>query len=360
MSKLSLDTNLFPTLKGASRPLVIAGPCSAESREQVMECARALSAEGIAVFRAGVWKPRTKPGGFEGVGAEALEWLREVREETKMVTMTEVATAQHVEAALKSGIDGVWIGARTSANPFAMQEVADALRGVDIPVLVKNPISPDIELWIGALERIAGAGIMRLGAIHRGFSLHERSIYRNDPHWAIPIELQRRIPTLTLLCDPSHISGDSALLTPISQQAMDLGFSGLMIETHPNPSEAWSDAKQQITPTQLHKILRGLILRNSEGVEMCENIEALRRKIDIADMELLELLARRMKIAKAIGQYKKENDIQILQHGRYEEIITARLQQAAELGLNESFVRSILQSIHEESINSQIEIYNKK
>ncbi len=357
MIKLEIDPILLPELGEVQRPLLIAGPCSAETHEQVMETAQALAANGVKIFRAGIWKPRTKPGGFEGVGKEGLEWLKEVKATTGMLTATEVATVEHVEQALEAGVDLLWIGARTSANPFSVQQVADALKGVDVPVLVKNPVSPDLELWVGALQRIYSAGIKRLGAIHRGFSLYEKSIYRNQPQWAIPIELHRRYPDLPIICDPSHITGDSSLIAPVSQQAMDLEFAGLMIESHCTPTQAWSDAKQQVTPQSLTEIMSGLTIRDGSH-DAQEDISQLRKRIDQADGELIELLARRMNISQDIGRYKKENGIQILQSSRYEEIIQTRLADAKYLGLSEDFVKDILQTIHEESINLQIKIYN--
>ncbi len=357
MIKLEIDPILFPQLGESQRPLLISGPCSAETHEQVMETAEALAANGVKVFRAGIWKPRTKPGGFEGIGKEGLGWLQEVREKTGMLVSTEVATVEHVEQALEAGIDMLWVGARTSANPFSVQQIADALKGVDIPVLVKNPVSPDLELWVGALQRIYNAGIKRLGAIHRGFSLYEKSIYRNQPQWAIPIELHRRYPELPIICDPSHITGDSSLIAPVSQQAMDLDFAGLMIESHCTPTQAWSDAKQQVTPQTLSEIMSGLTIREGASVPT-EDISQLRKRIDQADGELIELLARRMNISQDIGRYKKENGVQILQSGRYEEIIQTRIADAEYLGLNAEFIKEILQTIHEESVNLQIKIYN--
>ena len=282
----------FPGLD-PRRPLVIAGPCSAETEEQVLDTARSLAAEGIRICRAGLWKPRTKPGGFEGVGEAGIAWLQRVKRETGMYTSTEVATREHVATALKGGVDLLWIGARTSANPFAMQELADSLKGVDIPVLVKNPVNPDIELWIGALERINGAGITRLGAIHRGFSSIDQKIYRNAPMWHIPIELHRRFPNLPVICDPSHIGGRRDLIAPLCQQAMDMGFSGLIVESHCNPDCAWSDAKQQVMPDVLDFILDRLVVR--ENVEMTESLSALRKQIDELDNELMNLLTRRMR-----------------------------------------------------------------
>ena len=268
----------------ARRPLVIAGPCSAETEEQVLAAARALAAQEVKIFRAGIWKPRTKPGGFEGVGVEGLRWLQRVKAETGMYVSTEVATERHVFEALKAGVDLLWIGARTSANPFAMQELAGALRGVDIPVLVKNPVNPDLELWIGAIERLYNAGLRRLGAIHRGFSSYDRTIYRNQPQWHIPIELRRRLPQLPLLCDPSHIGGKRELIAPLSQEAMDLGFDGLIVESHCTPDEAWSDKQQQVTPDVLCFMLHTLVVR--ETTQTTEPLAELRQQIDRLDDEL--------------------------------------------------------------------------
>ena len=347
------------TLPGVDprRPLVIAGPCSAETEEQLLNTARILAAEGIRIYRAGLSKPRTKPGGFEGVGEKGIAWMQRVKRETGMYTATEVATRQHVETALKGGIDLLWIGARTAANPFAMQEIADALRGVDIPVLVKNPVSPDLELWIGAIERIHNAGIRRLGAIHRGFTSIDKSLYRNHPMWAIPIELHRRLPSLPIFCDPSHIGGKRELIAPLSQQAMDLGFDGLIIEAHCTPDSAWSDKAQQVTPDALAYILRNLIIR--EQTTTTENLNELRAQIDKLDDQLLELLVRRMRVSRDIGQYKKEHDMPILQTQRYEELLARRAAQAVELGMDREFMRTVLQAIHEESVRQQMEVLGK-
>ena len=340
------------------RPLVIAGPCSAETEEQVLRTAHDLAAEGISIYRAGLWKPRTKPGGFEGVGVEGLPWLARVKRETGMYTATEVATREHVAAALEGGVDLLWIGARTAANPFAMQEIADALRGVDVPVLVKNPVSPDLELWIGAVERIHNAGIRRLGVIHRGFTSIDKSLYRNHPMWSIPIELHRRLPGLPIFCDPSHIGGKRELIAPLSQQAMDLGFDGLIVEAHCTPDCAWSDKAQQITPQTLAYICRNLVIR--EMSVTTENLTELRARIDKIDDELLELLARRMRVSQDIGQYKKEHDMPVLQAQRYEELLARRAAQAVEIGMDREFMRTVLQAIHEESIRQQMRILGRE
>lgn len=343
-------------LEGTSeeRPLVIAGPCSAETEEQVMNTAQRLADKGIRIFRAGIWKPRTKPGGFEGIGVEGLPWLKEVKRETGMYVATEVATAKHVYESLKAGIDILWIGARTTANPFAVQEIADALRGMDIPVLVKNPVNPDLELWIGALERINNAGLKRLAAIHRGFSCYDKKIYRNLPQWHIPIELRRRIPALPILCDPSHIGGRRELIAPLCQQAMDLGFDGLIIESHCNPDTAWSDATQQVTPDVLDYILNLLVIR--QATQTTENLNELRRQIDECDNNLMEVLAKRMRVAREIGTYKKEHGMTILQTGRYNEILDKRGSQGALCGMDSGFVRKLFEAIHEESVRQQMEI----
>lgn len=340
------------------RPLIIAGPCSAETEEQVISTAKELSSVGIRIFRAGIWKPRTKPGGFEGIGAQGLAWMNEVKEETGMLAATEVATAKHVEQALKEGIELLWIGARTTANPFAVQEVADALKGVDIPVLVKNPVNPDLELWIGALERLNVAGIRRLGAIHRGFTAYEKVIFRNLPMWHIPIELMRRIPQLPIICDPSHMGGSRELVAPLSQQAMDLGFYGLMIESHCAPDKAWSDAKQQVTPDVLSFILDKLVIRNTG--ETTESLRELRKQIDELDDRMIELLSKRMRISREIACYKREHSMAVVQTGRYDEILNKRGAQGALCGMSGAFMRSIFETIHEESVRQQIELINKQ
>ena len=339
------------------RPIVIAGPCSAETEEQVMNTATQLCKKGIKIFRAGVWKPRTKPGGFEGVGTLGLPWLKRVQEELGMLVSTEVATPKHVEACLESGIDILWIGARTTANPFAMQELADSLRGVDIPVLVKNPVNPDLELWIGALERINGAGVKRMGAIHRGFSTYDKKLYRNLPQWHIPIELRRRIPNLPIICDPSHIGGKRELVAPLCQQAMDLGFNGLIVESHCNPDCAWSDAAQQVTPDVLDYILNLLVIRKE--TQSTENLSELRKQIDECDNNLIQELAKRMRIAREIGTYKKEHDMTILQTGRYNEILEKRGSQGSLCGMDSEFIKKVFEAIHEESVRQQMEIINK-
>lgn len=355
-----MELNLEPlNLPGVEnkRPLVIAGPCSAESEEQVMETALQLAKNGVKIFRAGVWKPRTKPGGFEGHGAIALPWMKRVKEETGMLVTTEVATAKHVEQALEAGIDILWIGARTSANPFAVQDIADALKGIDIPVLVKNPINPDLELWVGALERVNGAGIKRIAAIHRGFSSYDKKIYRNLPMWQIPIELSRRIPNLPLICDPSHIGGRRDLIAPLCQQAMDVGMDGLIIESHCNPDSAWSDANQQVSPDILDYILNMLVIRDQ--IQTTESIVALRKQIDDIDNQIMDMLAKRMRVCREIGHYKKEHGMTIVQTSRYSEILDRRGAQAALCGINPGCVRLIFEAIHEESVAQQVEIINK-
>lgn len=350
---------LFPAELN-EHPLVIAGPCSAESEEQVLNTARQLARNGVKIFRAGIWKPRTKPGGFEGVGSVGFPWLAKVKEETGMLTATEVANRQHVEVALEAGVDILWIGSRTSANPFAVQEIADALSssGCDIPVLVKNPVNPDLELWIGALQRVYNAGIHRLGAIHRGFSAYGKHIYRNMPQWHIPIELRRRYPNLTMICDPSHIGGKRELIAPLSQQALDMGFDGLIIESHCDPDCAWSDKAQQITPEVLDVILNTLVLR--ESVVTTESLALLRRQIDSLDNELLEVLNKRMAVSREIGKYKKEHSMPVVQIGRHDEIMQNRVRAAEDMGMDGDFMRIVLSAIHEESVRQQIEIFNGK
>lgn len=339
------------------RPFVIAGPCSAETEEQVMTTARQLANYGCHMFRAGIWKPRTKPGGFEGNGEKALPWMQQVKKETGMLTATEVATPEHVELALKYGIDVLWVGARTTANPFAMQALADALKGTDVPVLVKNPTNPDLELWIGALERLNLAGIKRLGAIHRGFSSYDNKIYRNLPMWQIPIELHRRIPDLPIINDPSHIGGRRELIAPLCQQAMDLGFDGLIVESHCDPDKAWSDAKQQVTPDVLDYILSLLVIRDETVTT--EGIVQLRKQIDEIDNQLMEMLSKRMRVCREIGHYKKEHNMTVLQTSRYNEILDKRGAQGALCGMAPEFVAKVFENIHEESVRQQIEIINK-
>ncbi|HBG23955.1 MAG: 3-deoxy-7-phosphoheptulonate synthase [Bacteroidetes bacterium GWF2_41_61] len=349
----------WPLYKG--RPLTICGPCSAESEEQVMETARQLAnLNRVDIFRAGIWKPRTRPNAFEGVGREGLKWLRDVKRETGLPTATEVANSGHVNDALKFGVDVLWIGARTSANPFAMQEIADALSGVEVTVLVKNPVNPELNLWIGAIERIARAGITQIGAIHRGISTYEHTAYRNQPKWLLPIELRRAIPDIPLICDPSHIAGARKYLLEISQKAMDLNYDGLMIESHNNPEVALSDKEQQVTPAQLLELLDKLVLREQESnnTAFLDVLGELRSQIDLFDDQLLELLEQRMYVAETIGKYKKENNITILQSSRWEEIITKAVRKGESKGLSEEFISQMFKAVHQESINHQNRIMN--
>ena len=339
------------------RPIVIAGPCSAETEEQVINTARQLAKCGCHMFRAGIWKPRTKPGGFEGNGEVALPWMKEVKEETGMLTATEVATPEHVELSLKYGIDILWVGARTTANPFAMQALADSLKGVDVPIFVKNPVNPDLELWIGAMERINQAGVKRMAAIHRGFSRYDKKIYRNLPMWQIPIELRRRIPDLPIICDPSHIGGRRELIAPLCQQAMDLGFDGLIVESHCSPDNAWSDAKQQVTPDVLDYILGLLVIRDEKVTT--EGRHELRNQIDDLDNQLMELLAKRMRVCREIGQYKKEHNMTVLQPSRYNEILDKRGAQGSLCGMDAEFIKNVFEEVHEESVRQQMEIINQ-
>lgn len=350
---------LFPKLD-LKRPIIIAGPCSVESESQVMTTAKELASNGIKIFRGGIWKPRTSPGGFEGIGEIGLPWLKKVKEETGMLISTEVANRSHVELALTAGIDMVWIGARTSANPFAVQEIADAIKesGKDVAVLVKNPVNPDLELWIGAMKRIYNAGVRRLGAIHRGFSTYGKHLYRNMPQWRIPIELQRRYPSLPIFCDPSHISGKRELIASVSQQALDMNFAGLIVESHCDPDAAWSDKNQQVSPEVLNVILNTLVLRDENS--STENLALLRQQIDRINDELLELLARRQRVTCEIGQYKKEHGMPVIQQTRYNDLMEQLVKNGEILGLSEDFVRTILAAIHEESVRQQLEIVNRK
>jgi len=344
-----------------NRPMIISGPCSAETAQQVMDTAIEIAKNPqVGLFRAGIWKPRTKPGMFEGVGAPALAWLKDAKAATGIPTTIEVATAAHVELALKHEVDVLWIGARTTTNPFSVQEIASALDGIDVPVLIKNPINPDIELWVGALERIEKTGKSHLGLVHRGFTEFGNTIYRNAPMWQLPIEMKRRYPNIPLICDPSHISGNRQLLQSVAQTSIDLDFSGLMIESHITPDEAWSDAAQQITPAQLSTMLLQLIWRSakSESEHLHESLDILRTKIDEYDNQLIELLAERMKMADQIGAFKKENNITILQSERWNQILDKILAKANQLGLSETFVRKYIEAVHLESINHQNKIMN--
>lgn len=339
--------------------VLIAGPCSAESREQVLDSASLIAGQCPgAIFRAGVWKPRTAPGSFEGVGGEALAWLAEVRGLTGMPVATEVASPDHVEAAAKAGIDIFWIGARTSANPFAMQALAEAIGHVcpDKTVLVKNPVSPDLELWIGALGRLIGQGVTRLGAIHRGFSVYESHPYRNAPIWQIPLELHRRLPSLLIIHDPSHTGGRRDHVATLSQQALDMGFGGLMIESHPHPDRALSDGGQQLTPQALAELWHSLKIR--ETVSPDSTLDELRWQIDELDGELLSVLARRMVVSRKIGEYKRTHDMPVVQPDRYSRLLTALLRRGCELGLDESFLTRMLETLHAESVRCQLDLLN--
>lgn len=353
------EWGIFSNMK---KPLIIAGPCSAESEQQLFETAKALKNEGVEVLRAGIWKPRTRPNCFEGVGSEGLIWMKRAQRELGMKISTEVANVKHVYEALKAGVDMLWIGARTTANPFAMQEIADALKGTDIPVLVKNPVNPDVELWIGALERLNMAGLKKIGVIHRGFSSYTKAKYRNIPQWQIPIEIKRRFKDMLMICDPSHITGKREYIQEVSQQAMDLGFDGLIVESHICPEIALSDAAQQVTPTALQEIISKLIIRevDSENVKYKEGIDELRARIDQLDDELLDILANRMKVSERIGQYKKQNNITILQTGRWEKILEKVFSKGEQYGLDNEFIEKVFKAIHQASIDIQTGVMNGK
>ena len=345
-----------------TKPLIIAGPCSAETESQMITTAKQLAATGkVHALRAGIWKPRTRPGQFEGAGADGLKWLVMAKEETGLPITTEVATAAHVEACLKAGVDILWVGARTTVNPFSVQEIADALKGVDIPVMVKNPVNPDIELWMGAFERLNRAGIKKMSAIHRGFSSFEKGPFRNAPMWDLAIELKTRVPGIEMICDPSHIAGNRELIAMVAQKALDLDMAGVMIESHLNPDAAWSDAKQQVTPAVLAKIIEGLVVRtvSSDNKKFKDTLGLLREQIDQLDDEIMQKLAKRMKVSEQIGQYKKENNVTILQVNRWEEIVQSRAAMGKAMGLDEGFTRDLLRLVHHESIQVQTKVMNK-
>jgi chorismate mutase len=357
-------------LNNSQKPLVIAGPCSAETEEQVIKTAKQIATKyDISALRAGIWKPRTRPNAFEGVGEEALKWLVKAGKEINKPVITEVANAQHVEKALKAGVDMLWLGARTTVNPFFVQEIADALDGINIPVLVKNPINPDVQLWIGALERLNKVGITKLAAVHRGFSSFEKSVYRNVPMWEIPIQLKSTFPELEIFCDPSHITGNASLIGEVCQQALNLGFSGLMIESHIDPANAKSDKEQQLTPSVLAEVLKSLTPKqvHSSNLQFQNKLEELRLKIDEVDNALLKKLAERIELVAEIGNYKKENDVAILQIERWQQILDSRENWGKLLDLHPEFVKLLLEVVHQESIkiqtaimNNQVEVVDKK
>ncbi|MGY8948414.1 MAG: chorismate mutase [Flavobacteriales bacterium] len=345
-----------------NHPLVIAGPCSAETEDQVLKIAHDLKKTDVSVFRAGIWKPRTRPGMFEGVGAIGLKWLKKVKEETGLLIATEVANASHVKLALDYDIDILWIGARSTVSPFIVQEIADALNGTDKIVLVKNPVNPDLSLWLGGVERLYSANIKKLGVIHRGFSTYEKTNYRNNPEWQLPIELQNRFPDLPLICDPSHIAGRRDILQDISQTALDLNFDGLMIETHTDPDNAWSDAAQQITPKTLVKMMQDLKIRKvtNEEVDYNNKLNTLRTQIDVIDHGLLDTLGKRMKVAIKIGELKKKKNVAVLQTKRWNEILGKMILEGEQKGLSEEFVLRMFKAVHQESINHQEKVINSK
>ena len=354
LDPLTQPLNLSPE-SGDAQHIIIAGPCSAETEEQVMDTARQLADAGISYFRAGIWKPRTSPDSFEGVGQDALSWLKRVQKETGLRTAVEVANARHVEAVLEAGVDLVWIGARTTVNPFTVQEIADALRGVQIPVMIKNPVNPDLQLWLGAIQRISRANVGPIMACHRGFNVYGKSLFRNEPLWEIPIELKRLMPEIPIICDPSHISGRRQYISEISRKALNLGYDGLMIETHPNPDAAWSDAAQQLTPTAFKELMSHLQWRqhSTDNPSYKEQVALLRDAIDSADAELLQLLADRMEMSKRIGMLKQENNIAFYQHNRWNAIIERVQDHAGKLQLNDEFVLKLFSLIHLESIDIQ-------
>ncbi len=358
MNQHTKNRNSWLALNG--RKLIISGPCSAETEEQVLETARALAQSGkVDYFRAGIWKPRTMPGSFEGIGKEALIWMKKAKEETGLKITVEVATPQHVYEAIKAGVDALWIGARTTVNPFAVQDLADAVEGLDIPIFIKNPINPDIKLWMGAVERFKKAGITRIGLVHRGFSFLGETKYRNRPQWQIPIEMMVTYPDLPMICDPSHICGNRSLLQAVAQKAIDLNYDGIMLEAHPTPDDAWSDAKQQVTPTRLNEIVDSLVLRESRQNDdlIQNNLELLRGEIDEIDADLLAILGKRMNVAKRIGHFKKERNITILQQKRWEEIVQRFIDLGMKQGLSREFSIKLITAIHDESINNQEKIF---
>lgn len=361
--KANLDVlPLDSWINTGGKPLMIAGPCSAETEEQVRETVTGIAKEGYAhVIRAGVWKPRTRPGSFEGKGEEALPWLVEMKKETGLPVAIEVATPQHIELALKYGIDILWIGARTTVNPFNVQDLADALKGVDVPVLIKNPVNPDLALWVGAFERIAGAGIKKLGAIHRGFSNAQETKYRNSPMWQIAVELKTLFPQLPLIADPSHIAGKRSLLFEIAQRAMDLNYDGLIMESHCNPDKAWSDASQQLTPSALGEMLKELEIRKATyGSDFQSELEKLRGQLDNIDRELLEVLAARMSLVTRLGEYKRDNNVAVLQLDRWKQVHNSRADLGKSLNLNAEVVEELFKLIHMESIRKQTEVMNQQ
>lgn len=344
--------------KNGHEPLIIAGPCSAESETQVMDTARSLADSGVRIFRAGVWKPRTKPGCFEGVGAPGLEWLRKVRDTYGMAVATEVANAHHVEEVMKAGIDIIWIGARTVANPFAVQEIAESLKGTDKAVMVKNPVNPDLDLWIGAIERLEKCGIRRMAAIHRGFSTYGEKVYRNAPQWQIPIELRRLIPELPILCDPSHMGGKRNLVISLSQQAMDFNADGLFIEVHNDPCHALSDAAQQLSPEEFRE-LQSMLVTRTRTSHQDDSLSQYREQIDDCDRRFIGILKERLMIADDIGRFKKEHNMAILQSDRYKQIIEALVAEGIKSGIDPECIRSIFESIHIESIRRQMKVREK-
>ncbi|QIE60365.1 bifunctional 3-deoxy-7-phosphoheptulonate synthase/chorismate mutase type II [Rasiella rasia] len=345
---------------GLDHPLVIAGPCSAETEAQVLKIAHQLKETDTTVLRAGIWKPRTRPGNFEGVGALGLKWLQKAKEETGLLTTTEVANANHVALALQHDIDILWVGARTTVSPFIVQELANALKGTDKIVLIKNPVNPDLPLWLGAVERFYEAGVKNLGVIHRGFSTYEKTRYRNNPEWQIPIDLQNKFPDLPLILDPSHIAGRRDIIFDLCQTALDLNYDGLMVETHFDPDNAWSDAKQQITPETLDKMTVDLRIRKEEGeaVEFRNKLATMRAQIDVIDHKLLEILGNRMKISDQIGALKKNNNVAILQTKRWNEILGKMILQGEDQNLSEEFILKVFKAIHQESINHQKNVIN--
>jgi chorismate mutase len=346
---------------GLDHPLVIAGPCSAETEEQVLKIAHQLKDSDATVLRAGIWKPRTRPGNFEGVGALGLKWLQKAKEETGMLITTEVANANHVDLALKHDVDILWIGARTTVSPFIVQEIAEALKGTDKPVLIKNPVNPDLSLWLGAVERFYTANVKNLGVIHRGFSTYEKTRYRNNPEWQLPIDLQNRFPDLPLILDPSHIAGRRDILFDLCQTALDLNYDGLMVETHHDPDNAWSDASQQITPATLIQFMEDLKIRKetSAEAEFNNHLNTLRTQIDIVDHQLIEILGKRMKVSDGIGTLKKENNVAVLQSKRWNEILGKMILEGEQNNLSEEFVLRMFKAIHQESINHQEKIFRK-